>query len=72
MAKKKDYLGLSRLVSLILAIIPVTSWILGIITRIKEGSLIGSILRIIPATGVVIWVVDLILMITSGKIWRVF
>lgn len=34
MAAKKDYFGLSTLVSLILAIIPVTAWICGIIVRL--------------------------------------
>ena len=33
MAKKSDYLGLSYIVSVILAIIPITAWVLGIITR---------------------------------------
>jgi hypothetical protein len=37
MAGKSDYFGMGRLVSLILAIIPVTSWILGFVTRFKEG-----------------------------------
>lgn len=38
MAKRKsDYFGLGYIVSLILAIIPVTSWILGAITRFSEG-----------------------------------
>ena len=32
MAKRSDYFGLGYIVSLILAIIPVTSWILGAVT----------------------------------------
>ena len=36
MAKGKDYFGMGRLISIILAIIPVTSWLLGAFTRIKE------------------------------------
>ena len=41
-----DYFGLGRLVSLILAIIPFTAWLLGIITRIQEGHIICGIIRI--------------------------
>ena len=33
----KDYFGLNWIVSLILAIIPVTSWVLGVVTRFSEG-----------------------------------
>ncbi len=41
MAKSgKDYFGWGRLVSIILAIIPVTAWILGIVTRISEGKIV--------------------------------
>ena len=48
MAKKSsDYFGLSYLVSVILAIIPVTSWICGFITRFKEGKLVAGIIRLI-------------------------
>ena len=35
----KDYFGWGRLVSIILAIIPVTAWILGVVTRISEGKI---------------------------------
>ena len=67
---QKDYLGLDRLISIILAIIPFTAWILGIITRAKEGKWVATIIRIIPFAGFLIWVVDLVLMITNGTIWR--
>lgn len=47
MAKRKsDYFGLGYLVSVILAIIPVTALVLGFLTRLKEGKLIAAILRI--------------------------
>ena len=48
MAKKssKDYFGLDRIVSLVLAIIPFTAWILGVLTRAKEGKWIAVIIRI--------------------------
>lgn len=72
MAKsRKDYFGLGRLVSIILAIIPVTAWICGIVTRISEGKLVAGIVRIFFGFWLV-WLIDLILMITNGKIWRLF
>ena len=69
MAKsKKDYFGLDEMVSLILAIIPFTAWICGIITRLQEGNIIAAIIRVF--SGFIIWVVDLYLMITQKHIWR--
>ena len=68
MAKKGDYFGLGYIVSLILAIIPVTAWICGIITRFQEGKIVAGIIRIFG--GWLIWVLDLIFMITSKHIFR--
>ena len=69
-AKKGDYFGLSYIVSLILAIIPVTSWICGVITRFTEGKIVAGILRIFLGCWIV-WLIDLILMIFSKHILRV-
>ena len=74
MAKKKvkakgDYFGLGRLLSLILAIIPVTAWICGAITRLQEGKIIAFLVRLIGGFTVV-WVLDLIFMILFKKICR--
>lgn len=70
MAKRKsDYFGLGRIVSLILAIIPVTSWILGAVTRFSEGKIVAGLLRLIFGFNIV-WIVDLILMIVKKSIWR--
>ena len=70
MAKSgNDYFGLSRLVSLILAIIPITAWVCGVITRITEGKIVAAIIRVFLG-GWIIWLVDLILMIVNGKILR--
>lgn len=69
MAKSsKDYFGLGRIVSLILAIIPFTAWILGVITRFSEGKIVAGIIRIFG--GWLIWLVDLVMMILRGRIWR--
>ncbi len=69
MAKKRDYFGLSWIVSLILAIIPFTAWLFGVITRFKEGAILAGIIRIFG--GWLIWVLDLICMIFSHKICRI-
>ena len=70
MAKKKsDYFGLEWIVSLILAIIPVTSWICGVITRFQEGKIVAGIIRIFCGF-TIIWLVDLIMMILNKSIWR--
>ena len=67
--KKADYFGLGYLVSVILAIIPVTAWICGFITRFQEGKIVAGIIRLI-GLGFILWVVDLVLMITSKHILR--
>ena len=76
MAKKSDYFGLSYLVSVILAIIPITSVICGIITRFQDGSMVGGIVRlVICLTGIgagILWIVALVLMILSKHILRLF
>lgn len=70
MAKRKsDYFGLSYIASLILAIIPVTAWILGAITRFSEGKIVAGLLRLIFGFNIV-WIVDLVLMIVKKSIWR--
>jgi len=71
MAKKtrsKDYFGMNYIASLILAIIPVTAWVLGMVTRFQEGKIVAGIIRIFG--GWVIWVADLVSMILTHKIFR--
>ena len=70
MAKGKDYVGLTRIVSIILAIIPITAWVCGLITRLSEGKIVAAILRIFFG-GWIVWLIDLVLMITQGKILRI-
>lgn len=69
MAKKSDYFGLGYLVSLILAIIPVTAWICGALTRFSEGKLVAGLIRLIFGFTIV-WIIDLVLMILSKHIFR--
>jgi len=71
MAKKsKAYLGLDYIVSLILAIIPVTSLIFGILQRIKDGCIVAAIIRIFIGWNIW-WILDLICMILKKDIFRV-
>lgn len=67
---KSDYLGLSYIVSVILAFIPVTAWILGVVTRAQEGKIVAVIIRIF--FGWAVWLIDFILMLVSKHILRVF
>lgn len=71
MAKKSgsDYFGLGRIISIILAIIPVTALFCGVITRILEGKWVAGILRFLLGWNI-IWIVDLILMVLNGRILR--
>lgn len=70
MAKSgKDYFGLGRVLSIILAIIPVTALICGFITRLSEGKIVAALLRILIGWNI-IWIIDLILMVVNGRIMR--
>ena len=71
MAKKssKDYFGLEWIVSLILAIIPVTSWICGAITRFQEGKYVAGLIRLFLGFNIV-WILDLVFMIVNHSICR--
>ena len=69
MAKKSDYFGLSYIVSVILAIIPVTSWLCGALTRFQEGKIVAGLIRLIFGFTIV-WVLDLIFMILNKNICR--
>lgn len=70
MAKKSsDYFGLGYIISVILAIIPVTSWVCGFITRFKEGKILAGVIRLVFGFTIV-WICDLILMIVKKHILR--
>ena len=72
MAKKKssgDYFGLSRLISLILVILPPTAWICGFLTRFKEGKLVAGLIRLVFGFTIV-WICDIVLMFTQKRILR--
>ena len=74
MAKSgKGYLdlGLVWIINVILAIIPVTSWLLGGITRIMRGHWIIGLLQLLFIGEVILWIVDMVTVILSGDL-RVF
>ena len=64
--KTKGYFGLSHIVSIILAIIPFTSLVCGIITRLQRGKILGAILNFIIFP--LLWLVDLITIIVSNEV----
>lgn len=69
MATKKDYFGLSWIVSLVLAIIPFTSWILGALTRFQEGKIVAGLIRLIFGWNIV-WILDIVFMVLNKQIFR--
>ncbi|MBO4570012.1 MAG: hypothetical protein K6F08_00385 [bacterium] len=69
MAKKSDYFGLGYIVSLILAIIPVTSWICGAVTRFMEGKIVAGLIRLLFGFTIV-WILDIIWMALNKQIIR--
>ena len=68
-SSKKGYFGFSKVASIIFALIPVTSWLFGIVTRFQEGKALAGILRLLLGWNI-IYIIDLIMMITKGEIWR--
>lgn len=69
--KSKDYFGLPWITSLILAIIPVTSWLFGAVTRFQEGKPVAGIIRLLLLGWNVIWIIDILCVLLQGKILRV-
>ena len=63
---KKAYFGLDWIVSVILAIIPVTNIILGIFTRIERENWLGVILNIVLMP--VFYVIDLVTIILNKDV----
>ena len=68
MKKKNDYFGLTYIVSLILAIFPLTSWIIGAVVRLKEEAKIAFVVRLF--FGYLIYFIDLLWMILHKAIFR--
>ena len=69
MAKKSDYFGLDYIISLVLAIIPVTSWLCGALTRFQEGKYVAAILRLLLGWNI-IYILDIVFMVMKKEIFR--
>lgn len=67
MAAKKNSYGFDRIINLILAIIPITNIILGIVKRVQNKSYIGAILNFFLAP--LFYIVDLVTVILNDEIW---
>ena len=67
--RKGDYFGISWIFSVILAIIPVTTWLLGALTRFTEGKIVAGILRLLLGWNI-IWICDIICMVVNKSILR--
>jgi hypothetical protein len=65
-ASKKAYFGLGRLITVILAIFPLTNVPFGIITRLMRGKILGALLNLILAP--IFYVVDLITVLIKKDI----
>ncbi len=64
-----DYLGLSKAVSIILAIIPITSWVLGAFVRFKEKKPLYGVVRIFLGFNI-LWALDLLFIIKDKSLFR--
>ncbi|MDE6868764.1 MAG: hypothetical protein K2J83_06470 [Clostridia bacterium] len=69
--KGKGYLGINNwFLTIIFAIIPVTSWLLGAITRIMRGHIIAGVLQlIIPPVILFFWITDIIGAFMKKDLW---
>lgn len=60
-----DYFGLPRIVSIILLIIPFTSWVCGFITRFMDGHIVAGLIRAFLGFNI-IWILDVVFTIIAG------
>ena len=68
MAKKGGgYFGLGRVISIILAIIPVTSWVCGLLITAQRKSWLFFVIRLLVGWNI-IWLVDLVCIIVYNKL----
>ena len=64
-----DYFGLSKAVSIILAIIPFVAWILGVVIRLKEKKFLYAGVRFFLGFNI-LWALDLLFIIVHKSIFR--
>ena len=58
--------GFDRIINLILAIIPITNIIFGIVVRIQKGNILGAVLNFFLAP--IFYIVDLVTVILFDKL----
>lgn len=69
MAKKKSNggaYGFGHIINIILAIFPLTSIILGIVTRVQRGKILGAVLNFFLFP--LFWIVDIITVVLDNKL----
>ena len=60
-----DYLGLDRIISIILLIFPFTAWLFGVLQRFKDGAILAALIRCFFGFNI-IWFCDIVLTILHG------
>jgi len=60
-----DYLGLDRIISIILLIIPFCAWLFGVLQRFKDGHIVAALIRFFFGFNI-IWFCDIVLTILNG------
>jgi len=60
-----DYFGIAPIISLILLLFPFTAWLLGALTRFKEGHYVAGLIRLF-FFGFIIWIIEIFLTVTHG------
>lgn len=65
-SSKKGYFGLGGVVSIILALFPLTNIVFGIATRLTRGNILGAVLNFFVFP--VFYIIDLVTIITKEKI----
>ena len=68
----EDYFDCPTIISLILLLIPFTSWICGVLTRLRDHCYVAAIIRLV-FFGYLIWFIDICLTVFNGchvHVWR--
>lgn len=67
---QNDYFGWNWVLSLILAIFPLTGLILGIVVRCSEKKWLAAVIRLLLGWNI-LWICDIICMIVQRRIIRI-
>ena len=69
MVRHNDYFGFGRKKSIIFAVIFLTCWIFGLITRFKEKKYLACLVRLIFGFNI-LWLIDILTIIKYNSILR--